>query len=76
MPIGRFRTDRGRKTSRRTREKHPYDNLIDLPDDVRNDLPVHAREVCRVAFDEEQYDEKNVNGDWISTVDWDPRSVV
>ncbi len=28
----------------------PYDNLSDLPDSVRNNLPEHAQEIYRAAF--------------------------
>ena len=38
----------------------PYDNLIDLPDSVRDNLPKHAQEIYRAAFNsaEDQYDEE------------------
>jgi cation transport regulator len=38
----------------------PYDNLSDLPDSVRNNLPRHAQEIYRAAFNsaEEQYGEE------------------
>jgi cation transport regulator len=38
----------------------PYDNLSDLPDSVRNNLPEHAQEIYRAAFNsaEEQYGEE------------------
>ncbi len=28
----------------------PYDNLSDLPDSVRNNLPKHAQEIYRAAY--------------------------
>jgi cation transport regulator len=39
----------------------PYDNLSDLPDGVRNNLPKHAQEIYRAAFNsaEEQYGEES-----------------
>jgi cation transport regulator len=38
----------------------PYDNLSDLPDRVRNNLPKHAQEIYKEAFNsaEEQYGEE------------------
>ncbi len=38
----------------------PYDNLSDLPDSVRNNLPKHAQEIYKEAFNsaEEQYGEE------------------
>ncbi len=35
----------------------PYENLTDLPDSVRNNLPKHAQEIYRAAYNsaEEQY---------------------
>jgi cation transport regulator len=38
----------------------PYDNLSDLPDSVRNNLPRHAQEIYRAAFNSagEQYGEE------------------
>ena len=38
----------------------PYDNLSDLPDNVRNNLPKHAQEIYRAAYNsaEEQYSEE------------------
>lgn len=39
----------------------PYENLTDLPDGVRGNLPEHAQEIYRAAFDsaEEQYGEES-----------------
>lgn len=39
----------------------PYQNLADLPDGVRNNLPKHAQEIYRAAFNsaDEQYDEES-----------------
>jgi cation transport regulator len=39
----------------------PYDKLTDLPDGVRNNLPKHAREIYKEAFNsaEEQYGEES-----------------
>jgi len=39
----------------------PYDRLTDLPDSVRNNLPKHAQEIYRAAFNaaEEQYGEES-----------------
>jgi cation transport regulator ChaB len=38
----------------------PYENLGDLPDSVRNNLPEHAREIYRAAYNsaEDQYGEE------------------
>ena len=38
----------------------PYDNLSDLPDSVSNNLPKHAQEIYRAAYNsaEEQYGEE------------------
>ena len=38
----------------------PYDNLSDLPDSVRNNLPKHAQEIYRAAYNsaEDQYSEE------------------
>src|SRR5215210_2192475 len=38
----------------------PYENLSDLPESVRNNLPGHAQEIYRAAFNsaEEQYGEE------------------
>ncbi len=37
----------------------PYDNLQDLPDNVRNVLPKHAQEIYQAAYNSawDQYDE-------------------
>jgi cation transport regulator len=38
----------------------PYDDLSDLPESVRNNLPRHAQEIYRAAFnsaEEQQYGE-------------------
>ena len=39
----------------------PYDNLSDLSDSVRNNLPKHAQEIYKEAFNsaEEQYGEES-----------------
>ena len=39
----------------------PYDNLSDLPDSVRNNLPKHAQEIYRAAYNsaEDQYEEED-----------------
>ena len=39
----------------------PYENLTDLPDSVRNNLPKHAQEIYRAAYNsaEEQYREES-----------------
>ena len=39
----------------------PYDNLSDLPDSVRNNLPRHAQEIYRAAYNsaEDQYGEED-----------------
>jgi cation transport regulator len=39
----------------------PYDKLTDLPDRVRNNLPRHAQEIYKEAFNsaEEQYGEES-----------------
>jgi cation transport regulator len=39
----------------------PYDNLSDLPDSVRNNLPRHGQEIYRAAYNsaEEQYGEED-----------------
>ena len=39
----------------------PYENLGDLPDSVRGNLPKHAQEIYRAAFNsaEEQYGEES-----------------
>jgi cation transport regulator len=39
----------------------PYDNLSDLPDSVRNNLPEHAQEIYRAAYNsaEDQYGEES-----------------
>ena len=39
----------------------PYDNLSDLPVSVRNNLPRHAQEIYRAAYNsaEEQYGEES-----------------
>lgn len=38
----------------------PYNYLTDLPDSVRNNLPEHAQEIYRTAYNsaEEQYGEE------------------
>ena len=38
----------------------PYENLSDLPDSVRNNLPKHAQEIYRAAYNsaEDQYGEE------------------
>jgi cation transport regulator len=38
----------------------PYDSLSDLPDSVRNNLPKHAQEIYRAAYNsaEDQYSEE------------------
>jgi cation transport regulator len=44
----------------RKRGPVPYDNLSDLPESVRNNLPRHAHEIYRATFNsaEEQYGEE------------------
>ncbi len=39
----------------------PYKNLSDLPDSVRNNLPKHAQEIYRAAYNnaEEEYGEES-----------------
>jgi cation transport regulator len=39
----------------------PYEELTDLPDSVRDNLPKHAQEIYQAAFNsaEEQYDEES-----------------
>ena len=39
----------------------PYDKLADLPDSVRNNLPKHAQEIYKEAYNsaEEQYGEES-----------------
>ena len=39
----------------------PYDNLSNLPDSVRNNLPKHAQEIYRAAYNsaEDQYGEES-----------------
>ena len=39
----------------------PYDNLSDLPESVRSNLPHHAQEIYRTAYNsaEEQYGEES-----------------
>ena len=39
----------------------PYEKLTDLPDSVRDNLPKHAQEIYRSAYNsaEEQYDEED-----------------
>ena len=39
----------------------PYEKLADLPDSVRDNLPKHAQEIYRAAFNsaEEQYNEED-----------------
>ncbi len=39
----------------------PYEKLTDLPDNVRDNLPKHAQEIYRAAYNsaEEQYDEED-----------------
>lgn len=39
----------------------PYEELDDLPDSVKRNLPKHAREIYRAAYNsaEEQYDEED-----------------
>ncbi|MHB0856823.1 MAG: putative cation transport regulator ChaB [Anaerolineae bacterium] len=44
----------------------PYDEIRDLPDSVRNNLPVHAQEIYRSAFNsawEEYKDSEDRRGD-------------
>ena len=58
----------------------PYDKLTDLPDSVRNNLPEHAQEIYKEAYNSaeeerahrvawsavEQKYEKNDQGNWVS----------
>jgi cation transport regulator len=60
----------------------PYEELDDLPDSVKRNLPKHAREIYRAAYNsaKKQYGEedrvhrvawsaveqKNENGEWVS----------
>jgi cation transport regulator len=39
----------------------PYEKLTDLPDSVRDNLPKHAQEIYRAAYNsaEDQYDEED-----------------
>jgi cation transport regulator len=39
----------------------PYEKLTDLPDSVRDNLPEHAQEIYRAAYNsaEDQYDEED-----------------
>jgi cation transport regulator len=45
----------------RKRGTVPYDNLSDLPDSVRNNLPKHAQEIYKEAYNsaEDQYGEES-----------------
>ena len=49
------------KTTPRKGGTMPYDKLADLPDSVRNNLPKHAQEIYRAAYNsvEEQYGEES-----------------
>jgi cation transport regulator len=49
------------KGNARGGESVPYENLTDLPDSVRNNLPKHAQEIYRAAFNlaEDQYGEES-----------------
>ncbi len=42
-------------------ESMPYEKLTDLPDSVRNNLPKHAQEIYRAAYNsaEDQYSEES-----------------
>lgn len=43
----------------------PYDNLRDLPDSVKDNLPHHAQEIYRAAFNSawEQYEDPEMRRD-------------
>jgi cation transport regulator len=52
---------RTRKASRKEDRAVPYEELDDLPDSVKRNLPKHAREIYLKAYNsaEEQYDEED-----------------
>ena len=52
---------RTRKASRKEDRAMPYEELDDLPDSVKRNLPKHAREIYLKAYNsaEEQYDEED-----------------
>ena len=52
---------RTRKPSRKEDRAVPYEELDDLPDSVKRNLPKHAREIYLKAYNsaEEQYDEED-----------------
>jgi cation transport regulator len=52
---------RARKASRKEHRAVPYEELDDLPDSVKRNLPKHAREIYLKAYNsaEEQYDEED-----------------
>jgi cation transport regulator len=45
----------------------PYDNLSDLPDSMSNNLPQHAQEIYRAAYNsaEDQYGEES-RAHWVA----------
>ncbi len=52
---------RTRKASQKEDGAVPYEELDDLPGSVKRNLPKHAREIYRAAYNsaEEQYDEED-----------------
>ena len=52
---------RSRKASRKEDRAVPYEELDDLPNSVKRNLPKHAREIYLKAYNsaEEQYDEED-----------------
>ncbi len=52
---------RTQKASRKEDRAVPYEELDDLPDSVKRNLPKHAREIYLKAYNsaEEQYDEED-----------------
>ena len=59
MPL--FRGTEGRKIFKKEDGPVPYEELDDLPDSVKRNLPKHAREIYRAAYNsaEGQYDEES-----------------
>ena len=58
MPLGVVRID---EAYRKEEQTVPYEELDDLPDSVKKNLPKHAREIYRAAYNsaEEQYGEES-----------------
>jgi cation transport regulator len=61
LKLGSQGTENRQKLPEKEDRTVPYEKLTDLPDNVTDNLPKHAQEIYRAAYNsaEEQYDEED-----------------